>query len=180
MRKGDASAQALSSYLRRLSVSHFFAGRFGFAMHLIYDLDLQDDIWKRGRDQIVSGDFTDVLEGHARYTQNTWLRTLDDFRAVPSTPGSDLKAFIIKRWVKHGEIYGLDEATERRRVATGVEPARSPLPSPMMPCHYSLCLRADHAASYRMRVCKGCWGVFYCCKNCQKKYVSSLCIPGHI
>lgn len=38
-------------------------------------------------------------------------------------------------------------------------------------CHLSSCICHTYAGAHEMRVCKGCWKVFYCTTKCQAAYV---------
>lgn len=40
-------------------------------------------------------------------------------------------------------------------------------------CHYELCICSGMKPPHQLRVCQGCWSVFYCGEYCQKQQVVS-------
>ena len=109
-----------------------------------------------------------VLRQADRYTRRTWLHTLDEIRAAPVTHSQmELKELLIEMWIEHGDVFDLDETTERRRQ----KPRASEPDPPLLPCSWSLCLCAEYEATHVMYICKGCSEALYCSKKCQKKYV---------
>lgn len=47
-------------------------------------------------------------------------------------------------------------------------------PAPWRACHFGHCICNDMYPCHKMKVCKGCWSVRYCCALCQKRLVYNL------
>lgn len=67
----------------------------------------------------------------------------------------------LKAWSFLGASLRLKENYRR-----SVHPNRNWLPP--KPCHWEKCLCSTVFPQHSMRVCKGCWRVFYCSARCQE------------
>ncbi|KAH8094468.1 hypothetical protein BXZ70DRAFT_359393 [Cristinia sonorae] len=100
-----------------------------------------------------------------------WHDTLKALRAVePRDPHhGEEKQDTIDMWLSYGELFGLEEGVD---TATGCELSvtsdHTRLWKIPRVCFYGPCPCATHGATHSFRVCKGCWRVLYCGKDCQK------------
>ena len=53
-------------------------------------------------------------------------------------------------------------------------------PKPWETCHNLQCICNSMRLCHKMKVCKGCWGVRYCCTKCQKRSVPIDMYMPHI
>lgn len=78
---------------------------------------------------------------------------------------------MITQWLGLGRAFGLSDScqavpTNGTRVANDHYERKT--------CHFQLCLCHQYAGAHEMRVCTGCWKVFYCTTKCQAAYVSQF------
>lgn len=84
----------------------------------------------------------------------------------------ETKEKMIKIWRDYGEVIGIHQDTELEQM-TGIQHGRVFFPKH---CNWKLCLCSQSAMKplHRIRVCKGCYCVYYCNSNCQARWVILL------
>ncbi|KAI0769240.1 hypothetical protein BC629DRAFT_798427 [Irpex lacteus] len=107
-----------------------------------------------------------------RVLQVHWLPVLADLRmSLRREPHSaKLRASLqdfMNQWKKLGRVYSLSEWNEEDKSV--LEDYSTP-EEKLLGCFFAECPCYGHAPvhGYR-RVCTGCWAVYYCGKQCQKK-----------
>lgn len=69
----------------------------------------------------------------------------------------------VKKWMRVGNMLELREKND-------YDPLDEDYPYYLVrPCNWSQCLCSKIPADHLMKICKGCFGAFYCSTFCQKK-----------
>lgn len=114
-----------------------------------------------------------LTEKIVRAARVVWLPTLQEIRALPRSRDYRERALcknVENVWQTFGNRLGLEEPTEERRRSEEVRPQLPRIWPSRQGCRWRDCLCSEDAhPPHRMRVCKGCWKVFYCSTNCQKR-----------
>lgn len=147
---------------------------------MLYDTLMREYFWDDSGSKPCTELEMQTLRESLHYMKRTWYTTLRRLQDVPedSEIWTQFKGHVLWLWRTHGRSFGLDEAIERERREHGgtEEPVeRSMIDPPRLPCNWAQCLCAEHQAPHYMRICKGCWDVFYCSTACQTKCVLHLC-----
>ena len=101
---------------------------------------------------------------------NDAIHVMTTFRTT-NRAQADLKVNALRLWRVYGSFFGLTRGTD---VTTLNRPSElnEDLRYWKTPRHCSWpacpCAFPNHDESHRVRVCKGCWRVLYCSKQCQR------------
>lgn len=109
-----------------------------------------------------------------------WFPTVQAIKAHPIPIDSQImqesRDFALDIWLRFGLRLGLYERQERRRFEALAEQGETIAMGPALSvpgarsCRWKDCLCSlDTKPPHRMRICKGCWRVWYCGPNCQTK-----------
>ncbi|KAI0074850.1 hypothetical protein K474DRAFT_1498813 [Panus rudis PR-1116 ss-1] len=95
-----------------------------------------------------------------------WLHTLQQLQSLHLHP-NDSRYIAITGWTNIGSIAGLSERAEliqfpRREASRGVIDAYT------YTCHWMECLCSTMKPKHHLKVCTGCWMVYYCGSQCQE------------
>ena len=100
-----------------------------------------------------------------------WHDAVQAITAIRSTTRAraDLKASTLTVWRVYGSFFGLVSGTGSTTLDRPSELSED-LRYWRIPrrCSRPACVCAYHSASHSVRVCKGCWRVLYCNKQCQQ------------
>ena len=120
--------------------------------------------------------YTNLVK-HANHTNPTgfhmamlkdYIRCLDSLKDAYRCKETDLLKTVLGLWVSIGDALDIDLLLHR----TGE--ARNLLrPLQWKGCNYYRCICNDVPPCHKMKVCKGCWRVRYCCAECQKRCAHS-------
>ena len=103
---------------------------------------------------------------HCMLSRN-YARCLDHLTEVDSFIHTHCSQKILYSWIELGERLQITEIIQF--------PASFQQeywdPKPWETCHYSWCICNGMRPCHKMKVCKGCWSVRYCCMKCQKRSV---------
>ena len=123
-------------------------------------------------------------------SRDLWYPTVQSIRALPFDDTSKasqvrLRDWALKVWLKFGQKLGFNEKVEERRwkaAEKGSEPWSRGRPGwgelsvsagrgmGLKMCHWKECLcSGEERPPHKMKVCKGCWRVWYCGANCQTR-----------
>lgn len=120
--------------------------------------------------------FRDIL---IRKTKDCWLPTLREMRRItsPMREVTNVRDKSIALWVTFGKRLGMSESQAAWDAAAAVANAG---PAPLLVCGDESCLCHALKPGHPMKVCKGCWLMFYCCARCQMRSVKSKIITLNV
>ncbi|KAI0691441.1 hypothetical protein BC835DRAFT_1307494 [Cytidiella melzeri] len=114
-----------------------------------------------------------------KISRELWYPTVQDIRSHPIPVNNEqvvrMRDWALKTWVNFGKKLGFNERVEERRFKAmeeqgDVRAERQPMTPGSRRCHWNKCLCSwDDKPPHHMRMCKGCWRVWYCGANCQTR-----------
>ena len=108
----------------------------------------------------------DMAKSVSDQARRVWLPVLKQLRAL-NIPADSEQYKWVQIWLDFGHNMGFRERFEQRLYDRLIE---SPRDVPRKHCHWEGCICTDKRPKHSVRICKGCYRVFYCSKQCQKRY----------
>lgn len=94
------------------------------------------------------------------YARRSWPSAIRAIkRHQRESPQDDLRKKVLQKWVMFGKRLSLTETDDFTSDDWGLQ----------KPCHWKGCLCLKLNSNHPMRVCKGCWNVYYCNTKCQTR-----------
>ena len=93
-----------------------------------------------------------------------WQPTLTELRQIKAQDTS-IQHKIVRQWLMFGHAFGFSD-TPRVVPVADIDVGEYDRYE-RKKCHLSSCFCHKRAGAHHMRVCKGCWEVFYCSTKCQ-------------
>lgn len=95
--------------------------------------------------------------------RRVWLPVLRQLRTLKLPPGSPW----LDDWLKFGQEMNFKERYEPKLYERFIN---APQDVPRKHCQWKDCLCCDKRPKHPMRICTGCYRVFYCSARCQRRY----------